>query len=163
MALAATPALAAQVGAFLGLLSWALFWNRSEHHLWVLQYVQIFAITPIVGTVLLSAILECPRTEGLKLLLSAQATYVVAVWANMLVYRAFFHPLRKFPGPFTWKLSKFVQSYHNRNFENYKIVDKLHKQYGEYVRTGKSLEELGAQCWYLSRPHRLSLHRGSVR
>jgi tryprostatin B 6-hydroxylase len=132
-----TASVAGEVGVFLGLFTWALYWNRGEHHLWTVQYVQLAFLFPILGAIGGSILLGISRTEALRLCLAAEGAYVTAVWANMLVYRAFFHRLHRFPGPFTWKLSKLVQAYRNRNFENYKIVDELHKQYGEYVRTGK--------------------------
>lgn len=132
-----TASVAAQFGIFFGLLSWALYWNRGEHHLWTVQYFQLATLFPILGAIGGYIVFDINRTEALSLCLVAESAYIAAVWTNMLAYRAFFHRLHRFPGPFSWKLSKFVQAFHNRKFENYKIVDKLHTQYGEYVRTGK--------------------------
>lgn len=63
--------------------------------------------------------------------------FYVSLFASILTYRAFFHRLHHFPGPFSLKLSKFVTGYENleknRNFER---VWNLHRQYGDIVRTG---------------------------
>ena len=54
----------------------------------------------------------------------------------MLVYRAFFHRLGVYPGPFFARLSKFWHVSNLGKFDNYKLLDKLHAEYGPYVRTG---------------------------
>lgn len=66
--------------------------------------------------------------------------FVFSLWTSMLVYRAFFHPLHKFPGPFgakltkLWTLRKVIQS----GLRWYQVLDELHEQYGDYVRTGQT-------------------------
>lgn len=63
---------------------------------------------------------------------------VLSLWANMLVYRAFFHPLNKFPGPFGAKLTKFwsLKKVHESDTKWFRVAGELHEQYGDYVRTG---------------------------
>jgi hypothetical protein len=63
---------------------------------------------------------------------------IVSLWTNILIYRAFFHPLNSFPGPFGAKLSKFwsIHKVIQSKVKWYKVVDELHKKYGDYVRTG---------------------------
>ncbi|GKU09605.1 unnamed protein product, partial [Fusarium langsethiae] len=64
-------------------------------------------------------------------------TYNVSLTASILVYRAFFHRLRSFPGPFMTKLSRFdtlqkvVKT--TRGCED---IQRLHKKYGNVVRIG---------------------------
>ncbi|KKA24572.1 Benzoate 4-monooxygenase cytochrome P450 [Rasamsonia emersonii CBS 393.64] len=80
--------------------------------------------------------------EGLVCVLACAgliwSCFVVSLWTSMLVYRAFFHPLHKFPGPFgaklskLWTLRKVVQS----KLRWYQVLDELHEKYGDYVRTG---------------------------
>ncbi|KAF2141924.1 uncharacterized protein K452DRAFT_249623, partial [Aplosporella prunicola CBS 121167] len=53
-----------------------------------------------------------------------------------LVYRAFFHRLRKFPGPFPAKLTKFYGVWLSRNNQYHFEVEKLHEKYGDVLRTG---------------------------
>ncbi|GKU12713.1 unnamed protein product [Fusarium langsethiae] len=64
-------------------------------------------------------------------------TYNVSLTASILVYRAFFHRLRSFPGPFKAKLSRFYSllkvAKTTRGCED---IQRLHAQYGNIVRTG---------------------------
>ncbi|OJD34098.1 cytochrome p450 monooxygenase [Diplodia corticola] len=73
---------------------------------------------------------------GVALLL--MSSFVVSIWGSMLTYRAFFHPLRNFPGPFPARLSKFwaVGQVLSSGLKWYKVDAELHKKYGDYVRTG---------------------------
>ncbi|KAH8894611.1 cytochrome P450 [Thozetella sp. PMI_491] len=65
-------------------------------------------------------------------------SFVFGMFGSVAVYRAFFHRLRSFPGPFFAKLSKFylvrlvARSHHRMHLEN----EKLHAQYGDFVRVG---------------------------
>lgn len=77
--------------------------------------------------------LDVSMYHGLYWVLAA----IVGVYTSMLVYRAFFHRLRRFPGPFTARLSTLhmtLQSAKTRQI--YRYVQDLHKQFGDYVRVG---------------------------
>ena len=55
----------------------------------------------------------------------------------MLIYRVFFHPLNDFPGPFPAKVSKlWYVTQVAPKVDHFKQLDKMHQQYGEFVRTG---------------------------
>jgi hypothetical protein len=63
---------------------------------------------------------------------------VTSLSTNMLIYRAFFHPLKNFPGPFGAKLTKFwgFRKVFESKIRYFKIAGKLQEQYGDYVRAG---------------------------
>ncbi|KAL2794966.1 cytochrome P450 [Aspergillus keveii] len=63
---------------------------------------------------------------------------VISLWTSILVYRAFFHPLKNFPGPFGARLSKFwsLNKVLETNIRWYHTLDALHEKYGDFVRTG---------------------------
>ncbi|KAG9235686.1 putative benzoate 4-monooxygenase cytochrome P450 [Amylocarpus encephaloides] len=65
-------------------------------------------------------------------------TTLTTLWTSILLYRAFFHPLKNFPGPFGAKLSKFwsLSQVVKSKVRYYTVVNELHHQYGDYVRTG---------------------------
>lgn len=75
-------------------------------------------------------------SHGVAFLL--MSSFVTSIWASMLTYRAFFHPLSKFPGPFSARLSKFwaVRQALQSGLKWYKVDAALHEKYGDYVRTG---------------------------
>ncbi|RAQ58915.1 cytochrome P450 oxidoreductase [Aspergillus flavus] len=63
--------------------------------------------------------------------------HIFGVYASMLFYRAFWHRLCGFPGPFLARLSNFyVTSLSAKRLHLYEEVQKLHQQYGDYVRLG---------------------------
>lgn len=71
------------------------------------------------------------------------ATTIISVfwttlWIYIGAYRAFFHPLRKYPGPFGARLSKWytVGKVIGTRWHWHKVQQDLQKQYGDYVRTG---------------------------
>ncbi|KAI9645352.1 hypothetical protein NHQ30_006088 [Ciborinia camelliae] len=76
--------------------------------------------------------------EAQKLAFGLVSMAIVSLWMNILVYRAFFHPLRKFPGPFGARLSKFwsLGKVIESKFRWYQVVGELKEEYGDYVRTG---------------------------
>ncbi|KAF3026714.1 hypothetical protein E8E14_014727 [Neopestalotiopsis sp. 37M] len=56
---------------------------------------------------------------------------------SMVVYRVFFHRLRKFPGPWAAKVSKFYgASLAAKTVQYHKDVARMHEQYGDFIRTG---------------------------
>ena len=56
---------------------------------------------------------------------------------SILVYRACFHPLRHFPGPFAARLSNFYRTLrYLRSWRQDLEVQKLHQIYGDVVRVG---------------------------
>lgn len=59
------------------------------------------------------------------------------LFSSILVYRAFFHRLRHFPGPFPARLSTFYMTYFSATRgQIYRDIQALHQQYGDYVRVG---------------------------
>ncbi|CAI6065999.1 unnamed protein product [Clonostachys chloroleuca] len=72
---------------------------------------------------------------GRTLLVSS--SYNVTLLISILVYRAFFHRLRGFPGPFNARLSRFYAfSKVAKTVRGCEDVQKLHAQYGDFVRIG---------------------------
>lgn len=62
--------------------------------------------------------------------------FVLSLTASTFIYRVFFHRLRKFPGPFAAKTTKLYSIYLSRNLQYHFEIEKLHKKYGDVVRTG---------------------------
>lgn len=64
---------------------------------------------------------------------------IVGIFSSMVVYRAFFHRLRHFPGPFPARLSTFYMTFRSyQRGQIYQDVQALHQEYGDYVRVGPS-------------------------
>lgn len=63
--------------------------------------------------------------------------YNTGVAISVLTYRAFFHPLNRFPGPAMAKLSRFYAMRNAaKSVKAFEDIQKLHEQYGDIVRVG---------------------------
>lgn len=76
-------------------------------------------------------------TEAGQRLLVVAGCYLTTLFTSISIYRLFFHPLSQFPGPKLAALTKFWHVYQSRHSTNYLVMDKVHKKYGNLVRTGR--------------------------
>lgn len=60
---------------------------------------------------------------------------LVLWWSWTIIYRLYFHPLAKYPGPFFFKISILPSLYLAWKGTRHLVFDELHKKYGEAVRT----------------------------
>ena len=67
---------------------------------------------------------------------TAMTIYISAVLTSMTIYRIFFHRLRHYPGPRMAGITKFWHVYHCATSQNHLLLDRLHDEYGDFVRTG---------------------------
>lgn len=121
-----------------GLLSHNLVFIHGEWHLQATRilkfYCLLFAIVLLLET----------RYNGLPFIQAVTASsrifvvYVFSIFASMSIYRSLFHKLRRFPGPFFARFSKLWHLFHCLGSKNYMLLEKLHDQYGDFVRTGRS-------------------------
>jgi hypothetical protein len=73
--------------------------------------------------------------EASKITAVGTVSYFTALSTSILVYRAFFHPLRNFPGPFSAKLSKMTHVFKiAKDSKNYLLNEVMFEKYGEFVR-----------------------------
>ncbi|RKF61958.1 Cytochrome P450 monooxygenase aclL [Erysiphe neolycopersici] len=79
------------------------------------------------------------------------------------IHNVFFHPLRKFPGPLTHKITSMVIGYHQfRGSGVYHLRD-LHDKYGTIVRVGPNeLSFIDEQAWADIYGHRTSQGIGDL-
>lgn len=128
------------IAALAGVVAHQAFFKLVEVDTHPLLIANAFLAAPYaVKYVLNGYVQQCPGlTIGTSFLLVGCS--ILSLWITMLIYRAFFHPLQKFPGPFTAKLSKFwaLSQTAKSGLKWYQVDEALHKQFGDYVRTGKS-------------------------
>ncbi|KAF1808400.1 putative cytochrome P450 [Eremomyces bilateralis CBS 781.70] len=68
---------------------------------------------------------------------TAFTVYFATIFTSIVIYRFFFHRLRHYPGPLLAKVTKFYSFYLTWGKVRYFAeVEKLHKQYGDYIRLG---------------------------
>ncbi|KND90425.1 Tryprostatin B 6-hydroxylase [Tolypocladium ophioglossoides CBS 100239] len=77
--------------------------------------------------------------EALKIASSLLSVCVGGIFSSVLVYRAAFHRLNRFPGPFLARLSNlYVTLLSVKKFHLYEEIQALHHEYGDIVRVGPS-------------------------
>ena len=62
---------------------------------------------------------------------------VAGVGTSILVYRAFFHRLNRFPGPFGARLSMgYIAAMFMKHPDAFNYIQNLHQEHGDFVRIG---------------------------
>jgi hypothetical protein len=84
-----------------------------------LERAEGFAMT--VTSQILGSLITTKAGTGFGVFLIAWVIYT-------FVYRRYFHPLAKVPGPFWPAVTTLAQTYHNGNY--YKKIEEYHKKYG---------------------------------
>ncbi|KAI1821180.1 isotrichodermin C-15 hydroxylase [Xylaria intraflava] len=69
-------------------------------------------------------------------LLPAAVALVLVYSVGLVVYRVFFHPLAKYPGPFLAKITDAHQLYHAWKGDRHLQFWRMHEQHGKIVRFG---------------------------
>lgn len=136
----------ALVGATLGVASHLGYFIHGEHHMQATKITALFVIAPLLLFVTISRyIVDHPYIEARKITAVGTGCYITALSTSILIYRAFFHPLRNFPGPFSARLSKVVHVlWIAKSSKNYLLQEKLFEKYGEFVRYDV------VRCWSLA-------------
>lgn len=63
-------------------------------------------------------------------------SYIISLFSSIIVYRLFFHRLRHFPGPRLAAASKFWHVFKSIDGTNFRLLEDMRQQYGNFVRTG---------------------------
>ncbi|KAI8626135.1 cytochrome P450 monooxygenase-like protein [Xylariaceae sp. FL1651] len=130
----------AAFSAVAGILSHVGYFIQGEHMLTAPSLVVAAFSCPPVVIVLIRGLAGMSFSHAAQLTFVGYLTYMTALFTSILIYRVFSHPLRHFPGPRLARLSQFYHFFHVRaKVDNYKHLDRLHAQYGEYVRAGPNL------------------------
>lgn len=126
----------------LGVLLHLFFFRLGE---WDLATVKlIVGFTTSIAALSVALALIAPELGGnvwaaFKTSMTLNYSVLAGVYASMLVYRAAFHRLGKFPGPFGARLSNlWITGKSIGKQDKYLVIQDLHKKYGDVVRIGRS-------------------------
>ena len=124
------------VGATLGVASHLGYFIHGEHHMQSTRILAFFVVAPIALFVTASRYTDGNSyLEAGKLTAVATGSYLTALTTSILIYRAFFHRLRNFPGPLSARLSKVTHVFRiAKNSRNYILAEQMFEKYGEFVR-----------------------------
>lgn len=126
-----------QASFLLGLLSHLTFFARGEHHRYAFQIFKYGIVTSVLLFLGQAVFGGSNVLRALSMTVKIVVSILLGLFGSMTVYRIFFHRLRQFPGPFLAKVSKLYHVSKITGFDNFKYIDRLHRQYGDIIRTGQ--------------------------
>ena len=135
-----------------------------------LRYLQVFFGTTFLAVFILTR-LGSSLGPALLQVSSQAGLYFAGLYTSLLIYRAFLHPLNKFPGAFGARISSFWFMTQLKDRDVYRQLQRLHDKHGDFVRVGpstlsithvdavKALDSSESKCikgdWYdISQPRR---------
>jgi len=121
-----------------GIASHLFVFIHGERHTQGLRILGGLFVSTLIASIYFNQSRRLSVKEAVALSSLLIATYVVAIWTSMAIYRIFFHRLNKFPGPFLAKVTKLYHAlYLDSKLRNCDEIKKLHEEYGDIVRIGK--------------------------
>ncbi|KAH8427329.1 uncharacterized protein LDX57_005043 [Aspergillus melleus] len=120
-----------------GVASHAGYFRRGEHHLYPLRYVKWHALV-FIAILVVARVARVPLYDSVKTAGGLSFAYLIGLYTSLLVYRAHYHPLRSFPGPYGARLSGLWFSINLRDRPAFRKLYELHEEYGPVVRVGPS-------------------------
>lgn len=116
-----------------GIAMHLLVFRRGEWDVASPSIVVAYASTIMATALISTSQLQMPLQEVIKI----AGYHFCGLFASMLLYRAFFHRLSRYPGPFLARLSTFyITARSVRKLHLFEEVRSLHAQYGDIVRIG---------------------------
>ncbi|RKL10721.1 hypothetical protein BFJ68_g8699 [Fusarium oxysporum] len=119
----------------LGVLVHVFVLRKGEWDLWTVKLIKAWATYEVTVSLFLAQLYSFSVWQALSVTNKWFASFATGLSISILVYRAFFHRLNRFPGPFLARLSAFYPTYLVVDEEHmYLEVQKLHEKYGDIVR-----------------------------
>lgn len=126
------------VSAIAGLLFHLSIQSWELLDLLVCQLLGVFTAIGLLLVYVDVQVYHSTPSDAFRDLAISASSFFLTLTASILTYRAFFHRLRHFPGPFLAKLSKLWAVFQSaKRLQYHQKLEELHKQYGDVVRTGK--------------------------
>jgi hypothetical protein len=130
--------MASLIAAGAGVFCHHAYFIRGEHLTDIPVILRYVALLLVIGIATLTLTTRLSLLDSGLFFARLCAAFLAGSWTSVLIYRAFFHRLGRFPGPFAARLSQFYHSWSVRRLDQYRWLDDLHKTYGPVVRIGES-------------------------
>ena len=122
----------------LGVACHLAYFNRGEHHLYSVRYLQILFIAPITLGVILGNFGGQSIGGVFQEVTKLVVFFIASLFASLLAYRVHFSPLNRFPGPFGARISNFWLSSCLSKRNAFQKVLELHSKHGDFLRIGSN-------------------------
>ncbi|KAI0835198.1 monooxygenase [Hypoxylon sp. FL0890] len=100
---------------------------------------EILTVTPLVilGLAAVYSLIGLSLFDIFTRLAVLISSFNVSLFSSMVIYRLFFHRLKRFPGPLDVNISRLFSTLRvAKNAQYYKVLARLHEEYGDFIRTG---------------------------
>ena len=124
--------------ASFGLFAHWGFFIRGEKDLYAANIARFHIFVACLLSYLISNCQDVPIQEAIYRTLAIGGSYATALFTSIVIYRLAFSPLRFLPGPLRMRITKLTHVLDQARYRNCEVLDELHKQYGDIVRTGSS-------------------------
>lgn len=140
------------------------YFNRGEHHLYSVRYLQALFTASLALGIILAKLGGQSTSDALQETTKLITFFLAGLYASLLAYRLLFSPLNRFPGPFGARISNFWLSSRLSKLNAFQKILDLHSKYGDFLRIGsndlsivhpeavKAIYGLGSPCrkaaWY---------------
>jgi tryprostatin B 6-hydroxylase len=114
------------------------YFIKGEHHLYGVRYIQTLCLFFVIAVALDVRLFQKAVSTALAEASQLIICFLGGLYSSLLIYRAFFHPLNQFPGPWGNKLGNLWFSAQLGKADAYKKMLALHAEYGPFVRVGSS-------------------------
>lgn len=126
--------------AGVGVLSHLFYFRIGEHLIPSPTYVKLALTAPLVLFVLLYILREQTVWQSSITTTALYWSFMGGVFSSVTLYRAFFHPLQAYSGPFLARVSQFYLPFNVSERANSAwFINSLHQKYGDYFRLGPNL------------------------
>jgi len=120
------------VAAVTGILTHLIYFIRGYHV--TSAYGILIAHTSIYATLAVASVMQMGVRTGFITSTAVFASYLAALFASIIVYRLFLHPLSRFPGPLFARATKLYGPWTNRYGQMHIEQNKLFAKHGNIVR-----------------------------
>lgn len=123
------------VAACSGVASHLFFFRIGEHWLYPVRYIQLFLLACIGTTFTQTHYYNVALKDAVTFTVQYASLYLAGLYTSLVIWRLFFNPLNKIPGPYWARLSRFYLVFQvgaKRNLNHYLL--EMHQKYGKFVR-----------------------------
>ncbi|CAJ2501230.1 Uu.00g040830.m01.CDS01 [Anthostomella pinea] len=121
-----------------GVLSHLAFFRVGEHHLHGMQYALTTIAACIVSIYVPHYFFHTSISTSASSTLALASCYFTGLYASLIIFRIFFHPLKNFPGPLGCKISSAWFATYLLKLDAFRQLQKLHQKNGPFLRIGSN-------------------------
>ncbi|KAI0535109.1 cytochrome P450 [Xylaria digitata] len=121
-----------------GVASHLKYFKIGEHHLYSSRYILSAILAFAISTFIQSRVFQLSSHAAILGTLSIAASYFGGVYSSLVIFRLFFHPLSKFPGPLGCKISSAWFATYLAKRDAFRQLLHLHQKHGNFLRIGSN-------------------------